>query len=350
MKISSAADGTEAHGGGGNDLEFASLANPSREVCESLSRLDPRNPFITREYLAARGESGTAVWMLGLRRGAEWVAGCAAFLSTGRLNRSLEIESYPLLGPGETVFNAGLAAFCEQQGVSRLALDTFGSPAGVSVARFPGETSRVARKEFLLDLRAAELWPALASNHKRRVKAAEKAGITIRGADESTAVREHVQLIEATFDRRKERGETVPEEIDPAPLEAFVASGAARIFQACLAGRVLSSILVLRSPAAGYYQTAGNSPEGLSAGASHLLLYRVAQTLQSESAELFNLGGVSEHNPGLVRFKESFGAAAVELEAAEFDVGPAWKKAVTSMAGLVRRGSATFRKLGSAKS
>lgn len=332
-----------------NDLEFSALADPSPEICASLSRSQPRNPFCTSAYLAARRGSGVDVWLLGVRHRGEWVTGCAAYLSTGRVNCSLEIESLPAFGAATEVFADGLGSFCEERGVSRLTVGTFGSPDGTEVPRFPGETSRVARREFLLDLSAADLWPGLSSNHKRRIKAAEKAGVTIRAAEGASGVREHVQLIEETFERRKERGESVPEQIDPAPLEAFVESGAARIYQACLAERVLSSILVLRSPAAGYYQTAGNSPESLSAGASHLLVFRVAQMLKSESAEVFNLGGVSEHNPGLVRFKESFGAQAVELEAAEFDVGPAWKKAVTSMASLVRRGSATLRKLSPAK-
>jgi hypothetical protein len=332
-----------------DDLEFTALADPSAEICESLSRLQPHNPFLTSAYLAARARSGAAVWMAGVCRRGQWISGCAAYLSTGRLNRSLEIESFPPLGAGAAIFSDGLAAFCGQHGVSRLSLSTFGAPAGSDIPRFPGETSRAARREFLLDLKAADLRPGLGSNHKRRVKAAEKAGVEIRTADGSDAIHEHARLIDETFERRKERGESVPEPTDPAPLEALVSSGAGRIYQACLDGRVLSSILVLRSPAAGYYQTAGNSPEGLSLGASHLLVFQVAEMLQGESMEVFNLGGVSEHNPGLVRFKESFGAKAVELEAAEFDVGPAWKKAVTSMASLVRRGSASIRKLSSAK-
>lgn len=331
------------------DLEFTALADPSPEICAPLSRLQPRNPFCTSAYLAARRSSGAAVWVVGVRGHDEWASGCAAYLSTGRVNCSLEIESLPPLGTGEEVFADGLAAFCDEHGVSRLMLSTFGSPPGTAVPRFPGETDRTTRKEFLLDLSAPDLWPGLSSNHKRRIKAAEKAGVTIHASEGTGGIHEHVQLIEETFERRKERGEDVPAQIDAAPLEAFVASGAGRMYQARLEGRVLSSILVLRSPAAGYYQTAGNSPEGLSVGASHLLVYRVGRMLQRESAEVFNLGGVSEHNPGLVRFKESFGAQAVELEAAEFDVGPAWKKAVTSMASLVRRGSATLRKLSSAK-
>jgi lipid II:glycine glycyltransferase (peptidoglycan interpeptide bridge formation enzyme) len=204
------------------------------------------------------------------------------------------------------------------------------------IPAFPGENVRVERREFLLDLQTPELAAGLASNHKRRIKAAEKAGIAVRAA-ESTAVGGHVALMQETFERRKQRGETVPDQIDSAALEAYVSAGAARVYQACLGDRVLSSILILLSPAGGYYQSAGNSPESLSMGASHLLVYRVAQLLQRESLEVFNLGGVSEENPGLVRFKEGFGAHAVELEAAEFDVGPAWKTAVTSMAALVSR-------------
>jgi hypothetical protein len=276
------------------------------------------------------------VWLLGVRQPEELIAGCGAFLAAGRLNRSLEIESFPMLGPAAGVFADGLAAFCNAQGISRLSLSTFASPAGCVIPPFPGETGRVPRREFLLDLQTLDLWAGLASNHKRRIKAAEKAGVAIRAA-ETAGVVEHVALMQETFERRKQRGEAVPEQIDSSPLDAFVGAGAARIYQACLGDRVVSSILILLSPSGGYYQSAGNSPESLSMGASHLLVYRVAQILQSESIEMFNLGGVSEENPGLVRFKQGFGAQPVELEAAEFDVGPAWKTAVTSMAALVSR-------------
>lgn len=288
------------------------------------------------------------MWVLGMRQRGELIAGCAAFLSVGRLNRSLEIESFPVLGPAAEVFADGLAAFCETQRVSRLSLNTFGSPPGCAIPRFPGESARIPRREFLLDLKASDLWQGLADNHKRRVKVAEKAGVSIHAA-RPAGVREHVTLMEQTFERRKQRGESVPEQIDPSPLEAYIASGAGRIYQAWLGDRLLSSILILLAPSAGYYQSAGNSPEGLSMGASHLLVYRVAQMLKSESIEIFNLGGVSEQNPGLVRFKESFGAQPVELEAAEFDVGPSWKKVVNSMATLFRRGSSRLRNLTSAQ-
>jgi hypothetical protein len=316
-------------------LKFAALADPAPGDCETLSRLQPRNPFCTGAYLAARRGAG-AVWLLGVRQQEELIAGCGAVLAAGRLNRSLDVESFPMLGPAAGVFTDGLAAFCNAQGISRLSLNTFGSPAGCVIPLFPGERARLPRREFLLDLQAPDLWAGLASNHKRRIKAAEKAGVAIRAAG-AAAVVAHVALMQETFERRRQRGEAVPEQIDSAPLEAYVAGGAARVYQAYLGDRVVSSIVVLLSPAAGYYQSAGNSPESLSMGASHLLVYRVAQMLQSESIEVFNLGGVSEENPGLVRFKEGFGAQAVELEAAEFDVGPAWKTAVTSMAALVSR-------------
>ena len=329
------------------DWEFIALADPAPEVCETLSRVQPRNPFCAAPYLAARG-AAAAVWVLGVRQQNGLIAGCAAFLSAGRLNRSLEIESFPMLGSAAGAFADGLAAFCVTQAISRLSLNTFGSPAGCVVPRFSGESVRVPRREFLLDLKAPEPWPGLVSNHKRRIKAAEKAGVSVRTAGPA-GVREHVALMKETFERRGKRGESVPEQIDPSPLEAYAASGAARIYQACLGDRVLSSILILLAPSAAYYQSAGNSPEGLSIGASHLLVYRVAQMLKSESIEVFNLGGVSEQNPGLVRFKEGFGAQPVELEAAEFNVGPSWKKAVNSMLTLVRRGSSRLRKRTSAQ-
>jgi len=80
----------------------------------------------------------------------------------------------------------------------------------------------------------------------------------------------------------------------------------------------MSSGLVLRSRTGAYYQTAGNSPEGLKLGSSAFLTLQIAVILQQEGISLFNVGGSGADNPGLRRFKAGFGAREIELQAAAF--------------------------------
>jgi lipid II:glycine glycyltransferase (peptidoglycan interpeptide bridge formation enzyme) len=115
--------------------------------------------------------------------------------------------------------------------------------------------------------------------------------------------------------RRRERGEDVPMAAENPQVVALVRSEFGEFFQAVREGTVLSSMLVIRSRTGAYYHSAGTSPEGMELGASHFLVYSVAQALQQEGLEVFNLGGAEIGSPGLRAFKSRFGTIPVETEA-----------------------------------
>jgi hypothetical protein len=74
----------------------------------------------------------------------------------------------------------------------------------------------------------------------------------------------------------------------------------------------------------------------MSCGASHLLNYEIARTLQSRSMDVYNLGGIHELDSGLAEFKLRFGSRLVELEAAEFFLGGALRKGLTTAVRMAR--------------
>ena len=71
---------------------------------------------------------------------------------------------------------------------------------------------------------------------------------------------------------------------------ALLASGSGEIFLAVRGEQVMSSGLVLRSRKGAYYQSAGNSPDGMKLGSSAFLISQIAGTLQQEGICLFNRG------------------------------------------------------------
>jgi lipid II:glycine glycyltransferase (peptidoglycan interpeptide bridge formation enzyme) len=226
--------------------------------------------------------------------------------------------------------------FCRKQGVTRLELNSFAS-AAASIPVWPGERSRRKRCEYVLDLgpSGTDLWKRLASNHARNIKRARKLGLEVRRTRESAACRIHADLMAASLERRKDRGESVFEDDALQPVLALTRHGAGELFQIVRQQQVLSSILVLLADKGAYYHSAGTSPDGMACGASHCLIHDIAQTLQGQGLERFNLGGADETNAGLERFKSGFGATATELEAAEFSFAGPLRRAVSSVATLL---------------
>jgi lipid II:glycine glycyltransferase (peptidoglycan interpeptide bridge formation enzyme) len=131
-----------------------------------------------------------------------------------------------------------------------------------------------------------------------------------------------------SLDRRKSRGEQVQGGEEHQRYWTYIKQGHGNLFQAVLDGKVLSSLLVIKAEKGAYYQSAGTSPEGMTAGASHFLIYETAQLLQRQSFEVFNLGGaeINDASRGLRLFKEGFGSTPVELEAVRVFCGSPLKR------------------------
>jgi lipid II:glycine glycyltransferase (peptidoglycan interpeptide bridge formation enzyme) len=144
------------------------------------------------------------------------------------------------------------------------------------------------------------------------------------------------------MERRKGRGEEVSLLAEEKLARALLLAGAAEVFQVKKNGKVLSSVLVLKSEAGGYYQSAGTSPEGMALGASHFLIWEVAQTLKDDGLQVFNLGGAEPENAGLQRFKRGFGAREVRLEAAVFSMVSSLKRRLRTAVKLLRDDAAAL--------
>jgi hypothetical protein len=321
--------------------EFHAEANISESLCREISTLAPSNPFYSLKYAQARRLLGFEPWGLTLRRDGLLISACTAFMRSGRFSRSLDIPSLPMVPDCEAFWN-GLKGICKNAGVSHLEIDSFASTAKVAIPVLSNEIGRRTRHEYILELQKDDLWRQLHRNHRQNINRARKLGLEVRRLTAAKACQAHARVIGSSMERRKNRGESVPEAGPIGSFLAFTQSGAGEIFQAVLGERVLSSGLVLMAEKGAYYQSAGTSPKGMASGASHFLVHEIASILRAESMELFNLGGTERLNEGLVRFKTGFGGSTIELEAAEFFVGSKVKRKILVVTQLLGAQSRRF--------
>lgn len=315
----------------------------SPEHAATIVRLVPANPFCTKSYAEAMRAAGTQAWLLGTTQAGRLVSGCYGYLTAGRLNRVLRIPSLPHMAPDDAFWD-GLVRFCASHGVTCLELNSFASPA-VRIPPLRGEVERQDRCEYVLDLGDPEWEQRLARKHRQNIKRARQAGVTLRRAGSAEDCRKHVGLMAASMERRRRRGEQVPNGAeDELPWSLlFIQKGAGELFQAVAGNEVLSSAMILKAAEGAYNQSAGTSPAGMKCGASHFLIYAIAGLLQENSVRIFNLGGV-ESNPGLRLFKSRFGAASVSLESAVFYLGSDLRRRLTGAARSLRQnGAGLFR-------
>jgi Acetyltransferase (GNAT) domain len=298
------------------NLQFRSAPAPPVPLVERIAACDPTNPFYTPEYVSACESPGEQACFVGLCSGEEVVSGCIGFLSGSFLHRSFTIRSLPSL-PSPQTFWRGLLELCRALKVWHLQIDTYASSAG-DIPRLPGELTRRTRLEHVLDLERKDVLDGLSSQHRRNISRAVKAGLCIHRTREGSAGAQHLELMNASLERRAKRGEEVKFSQQHAWLLALLTSRSGELFQAVYAAKILSSILILRSSQGAYYQSAGTVPEGMQLGASPFWCHALPRILKEEGARVFNLGGASADNPGLRRFKAGFGTREVALQAASF--------------------------------
>lgn len=309
---------------------FHAEPDPAQERCAEVAAYAPTNPFYTPAYVESGRAMGFQPWILALRQDGQLVSACTAFMKSNALGRALVIHSLPTLPDGE-VFWHELRGVCYTTRVSSLTVNSAAS-AHAHIPVLPGETHRRTRYEYVLELQQPGLWERLSVNHQRNIKRGCKAGLQVRRAVDEQACHEHARLTSASMERRKNRGETVPADIQVRAFMAHTRTGAGELFQVVLGDKVLSSILILLAERGAYYQSAGTSPEGMACSASPFLVYETALILQSRSMEVFNLGGADQPDSGLARFKAGFAATMVQLEATEYFFGTALQKRFVTIA------------------
>jgi hypothetical protein len=233
----------------------------------------------------------------------------------------MEITSAPFV-PAMSSFWEGLHAWCRNQRIWDLHVNTFGSQPQVGIPHMVGETVRYPRIEYVLNLVTDDPLANVHSNNKRNWNKGRKAGLQLHRSADPAVCASHFALVNSSLNRREERGEDTTQTAVNVFRQILIA-GAGEIFQATQNGSVLSSILLLHAQTGSYYQSAGTSSDGMSCGASAFLIAETALALKSEGRTQFNLGGAGPENPGLQRYKAGFGCAEVALEAASFSLMPA---------------------------
>ncbi len=317
------------------NLEFHATADPSVELIAQVVDLTPGNPFYSLPYIKSRQQLGSDPWVLMLREGSHIVSACTAFLRNGRLNKSLEIHSLPVLPPGD-VFWMGLLQFCLESRISSLEVNSSGSTSA-EIPILPGELRRNHRTEYVIYLRDVDLWKNLHKAHRTNIHRAHRAGMKLHRTRDKEACIEHCKVISASIERRKTRGESLDDESDLSRYMPFLESAAGLLFQAVTGGKVMSSDLILLSAKGGYGHSIGTSAEGMRCGASHFLEYEIASALQAEGMDTFNLGGTQDSNRGLENFKVGFGATPIELESVECYLGGELKRTLTAAVAMLRK-------------
>lgn len=308
--------------------------DPGEDLLQAVADAAPENPFHTTAFARARALRG--------ERAAAFLApsdserhGCTGFVAQGRLHRDLNIISAPAAPADHPLWRA-ISDLCRREDITRLRIQSFGSAAS-DIPAIGRELSRMPRREYVLEL-GPECPPlALSSNHRRNLRRAERAGIEVHETTDPAASETHAALMDDSMSRRQDRGEDVSAGTSPEAFRQLLATEAATVFQARdPEGTVLSSVLILLSARGAYYHSAGTSPDGMSAGASQLLIASVAGLLRDRGITRFNLGGAAEEQSGLARFKLGFRPATIELEAAAFDVATGGRRAMVGMAEGLR--------------
>ncbi len=220
----------------------------------------------------------------------------------------------------------------EQAGFARAEIESFDGPWPAPDLAALGCTSR-ERLEFLLDLRAKteERFAAIKSSHRRKVRDAEKAEVTVADETGTTSLALLHELQGHTQERREGRGETMslPEAQQYERLgRCFVGGGSGRLFVGRKDGAAVSAILCGVEGSRAYYLMGGTSPAGFACNAATMVLWRASVLLAERGVVEMNLGGVpreaeqeghAEH--GLWRFKEGFGPRRVECRSGVWQRG-----------------------------
>jgi hypothetical protein len=316
----------------------AFVARPADDAAlERASLTDADNPFLTARYLQSQRSLGREGWLFSVESGGAMDAAALCFLERGRIRRTLTMPSAPPVGD-DSPFWSGVRAFVAEHGVTDLELSTFASPES-RIPAWPGETERIDRTEFAMELRDVDLLARVSKSHRERVSKGRRKGLVVRRENSAQAIDAHVALHINSMDRRKSRGENVSLAFERDGSAALLASGAGELFQAMLGDHVATSLLVLRSKTGAYSESSGNSKEGMGIGASHFLRYETAVTLQTEGIEIFYLGGARPSEEGLRAFKAGFGTTLIDTQSVVAYLGGPLRHKLSAVMQRVRFGS-----------
>lgn len=169
-----------------------------------------------------------------------------------------------------------------------------------------GIRNRTERWEYRIELSSYDL-QCIHPKHRNVIRKAIKNNIRFQvlGSDRES-LEEHTKLKQSSMRRRQHKGHKVSIPSLSQRDIAYIDSGAAVLFQACLNDNILSSAMVLESQNNAYLYSAGNSSQGMQTGSSNFLIHNIIMYYKNTGKSQFNLGGVRPSEKGLDSFKRRF--------------------------------------------
>lgn len=318
---------------------FVAEASPADGRCDELARLQPTIPYYTHRYRTAMQSCGRQVWLLGIEAGGVLHSGCLAELQRGRLSCQLHIQSTP--GDAGPDFWQGLTGFCRAEGVTELSLGTVGTQPLIPDLGVVLEARD--REEYWVDLTVPELKSLMRGEQRRIFNRAVDGGLGLRQVSAAEGLASHQRLTEASLDRRRARGEAIPEFAENDIPRALLESGTARAYECVLGGQVLGSAIIAVAEAGAHGYSAGYAPEGLKAGAGVFLNFATFKLFKAEGKSLFNLGDAPPGS-GLALFKKGLGGVVMPSRAARFHVGSPLHRQLMGLKSRVQGAVAGLRR------
>ena len=308
---------------------------PIEESFSRLSALWPRNPFLTNAYARARARMNETPWLIHITSASGQTTDIPAFMRVGRVNRSLEIPSFPA-NIEWPAFSQAVLALCREARITSLTMNTFGADTDQELI-LPEQGTLHSRTEFSLNLLQEDLAARFSLAHRRNIRKAEREGLKLSMTTDADACLEHLQLFSSSVTRRVNRGEDISFDDSPSWLVPFVEEKAGTIFRVEHGGSVIASCLLLRSSKGAYYFSSGANEQGRRLGAAQYLVAEASRQLREQGVETFNLGGARAEETGLFNFKEGFSGNQIPLSSAQFRLGNAVYKFVDYLAAFTAK-------------
>ncbi|MCA9471149.1 MAG: GNAT family N-acetyltransferase [Nitrospirales bacterium] len=239
-----------------------------------------------------------------------------AVKTVGLVKINLRITIHAAELPLSHSFWNALINFAKQEKATSLILEVLGQKE-TDIPHIENGTHRQKAKVYVLDLRKPN---SISSNHRRNIKKAKKNGVYRIEQPLSEAIESHLLVSQESGARRQTRGEHVAHLPERQRLiELFSGTRPAKIAQAAMNGKVVSSMLIVFLDNYAFFNSAGSSPDGMSIGASHYLMSEVIDELRAQGIKAFNLGLGTTSRSGLAQYKAGFGADEYFFETISVD-------------------------------
>ncbi len=164
----------------------------------------------------------------------------------------------------------------------------------------------------------SELFSGLRESNRRNIRKAAKAGVTVRFEHSPEALRVFYRLHCRT---RRRHG------LPPQPLSFFqhirehvLTRGFGVIVSAMFLGQVIASSIFLHFGPVAIFKYGSSDTGFLAHRPNNLVLWEAARWYKARGAKSLSLGRTDTNNPGLLRFKRSWGATECALRFYRYDL------------------------------